>query len=242
MSGKGTLREVSAHHGLRILAALAGLAVVVVVVRSAELHAAINAAFLAAERVMVDHTVRGMVIFVLLSAVSAMIAFFSSAVLVPVGVYAWGATTTGFLLWFGWLLGGAAAYATGRYLGRPVVAWLVHEDRLQAAERRITANARFVVIVLFQMALPSEVPGYIVGVVRYRFVRYLGALALAELPFAAGAVLLGESFIAGDFRRLLWAGLALIALSAVAIAAWHRINGNPRLAYPRRTSSATESR
>jgi uncharacterized membrane protein YdjX (TVP38/TMEM64 family) len=78
------------------------------------------------------------------------------------------------------------------------------------------------------MALPSEVPGYLVGLLRYPFARYLLALGLAELPFALGAVLLGESFIQGDVLRLVALGLAGIVLSASAVVAWHRRNGRPR--------------
>ena len=114
-------RQAFAHHWRRTLAALVALAVTLMVVRSSELHAAINAVFVAAQGLIVDHTYRGVLLFVLLSALSAMIAFFSSVVLVPIGVYAWGATKAFVLLWLGWLLGGAGAYMTGRYLGRRAV-------------------------------------------------------------------------------------------------------------------------
>lgn len=219
-------RAALAHHWRRTLAALLALALMLLVVRSTELHAAIKAVFMAAEGVILDHGYRGMALFVLLSALSAMIAFFSTAVLVPIGVYAWGTTVTFALLWLGWLLGGVGAYMTGRYLGRRAVVWLIHEEQMQRYEQRLAASAPFAVILLFQMALPSEVPGYVVGVLRSRFSTYLAALALAELPFAAGAVFLGESFIRGDYRGLIAVGLTLIAVSVLAVTAWHRgLNG-----------------
>jgi uncharacterized membrane protein YdjX (TVP38/TMEM64 family) len=145
---------------------------------------------------------------------------------VPVGVLAWGAAGTFALLWLGWLLGGIAAYWIGRHFGRRAVLWVVREESLQRHERRLARNASFPVLVLLQMALPSEVPGYLVGLLRYPFLRYLAALALAELPFALGAVLLGESFIRGDTLRLVAIGLAGILLSASAVAAWHRRSGH----------------
>jgi hypothetical protein len=46
--------------------------------------------------------VLGAVVFVLLSAVSAMLAFFSSALLVPAAVFAWGNTLAVGLLWLGY--------------------------------------------------------------------------------------------------------------------------------------------
>lgn len=221
----GAFRDALTLHWRRTLVAVTALALALVVVRSAQLHAAINAVFVAAQGVILDHSYRGMVLFVVLSALSAMIAFFSSAVLVPIGVYAWGTTTTFLLLWAGWLLGGTLAYLTGRYLGRRAVAWLIREEQLRRYEQRVAASAPFAVILLFQLALPSEVPGYVVGVLRARFTTYLAALALAELPFAAGAVYLGESFIHGDHRGLVAVGLAMIATSVVAVTAWHRANG-----------------
>jgi uncharacterized membrane protein YdjX (TVP38/TMEM64 family) len=208
-----------------MLALLLALAAAVIVVRSRELHAAVNAVFVAAQQMILDQSARGMAVFVLLSALSAMVAFFSSAVLVPIGLLAWGSTTTFALLWLGWLLGGVGAYATGRFLGRRAVVWLINEELLRRCERRLTARAPFLVILLFQLALPSEVPGYVVGVLRSRFTIYLAALALAELPFAAGAVYLGESFIRRDRSALVAMGLLLIAGSAAAVVAWHRVNG-----------------
>jgi uncharacterized membrane protein YdjX (TVP38/TMEM64 family) len=219
--------EAFAHHWRRTLVALLALVVMLLILRSAELHAAINGVFIAAQRAVLNRGYQGMVVFVLLSALSAMLAFFSSAVLVPIGVYAWGSITTFVLLWLGWLLGGIGAYLTGRYIGRRAVAWLVHEEQLRRYEKRMAASAPFAVLLLFQMALPSEVPGYVVGVLRSRFLTYLAALAVAELPFAAGAVFLGESFINGNRRGLVAAGLLLIAVSAVAVTAWQRVNGGP---------------
>ena len=67
----------------------------------------------------------GKLVFVLVSALSAMLAFFSSAVVVPVAVYAWGNATTLALLWGAWLLGGIGSYVVGRTLGRRVAAWAI---------------------------------------------------------------------------------------------------------------------
>jgi hypothetical protein len=50
-------------------------------------------------------------------------------------------------------------------------------------------------VMLFQFALPSEVPGYLLGVVRYSFLRYIAVVAVGELPYAVGTVVLGTSFV-----------------------------------------------
>jgi len=228
MSAGRRLRDAVAHHWRRLLGASLLLVVAAGVVSSSQLHAAVTGLYAEAVHVIVIRPMTGTLLFVLLAAVSAMVAFFSSAVLVPAGVLAWGIPTTFLLLWAGWLLGGVVAYGIGRRYGRRVVLWLVREESLQRYERRIASDAPFTAVLLLQMALPSEVPGYLVGVLRYPFVRYLLALALAVLPFALGAVLLGESFVQGNVLRLVALGLAGILLSASAVMAWHRRNGRVR--------------
>ncbi len=150
-------------------------------------------------------------LFFVLAALSAMLAFFSSAVIVPIGVYAWGALGCFALLWAGWLVGGLGAYAIGRFLGRPVVAALMSADVLERYQQRISARAPFRLVLLFQLALPSEIPGYLLGLARYDLFKFTVALAIAELPFALGTVYLGASFL----ERRIW---MLLGLGAVGVA------------------------
>lgn len=174
---------------------------------SDDLHQALLEVLDAASKLIAERPFLGAVLFVALSALSAMLAFVSSAVLVPVALYTWGETVCAVLLWLGWILGGATAYTLGRWLGRPVVRWLLPTETLDRYEDRLSTDTPFGLIVLLQLALPSEVPGYLLGLVRYPFWRYLLALALAELPYAVGTVYLGESFLE---RRL----ILLLALGA----------------------------
>lgn len=186
------------------------------------LRGALNDLVAVAEEIVGNHPRLGMVAFVVLAGLSAILAFFSSAIVVPIGVKAWGQGTTFVLLWLGWLLGGAATYAIGRYLGRPVMRLMVSEERVAYYERRISKRARFPMIVLFQLALPSEIPGYVLGTVRYRFFTYLCALAVAELPFALGAVYLGVTLLRGSYVLLLIVGFAGLLLTAAAMVYFHR--------------------
>lgn len=89
-------------------------------------------------------------------------------------------------------------------------------------EGRITANASMSLIILFQLALPSEIPGYVLGAARCRFTKYLLALAFAELPFAFGAVYLGDSFLRRDYALLAGIRIAGAVLSVIAIYALSR--------------------
>lgn len=184
------------------------------------------------ERAIEANPVTGAALFVLFAALSGMVAFFSSAVLVPVAVHAWGPTRSAALLWLGWILGGACAYVIGRVVGRPVVDRIAR-DKLARYEQKIGRETPLGLVVLFQLALPSEVPGYFLGLVRYRFYRYILVVAIGELPYAIGTVLLGDSIL----KRQV---LPFIALTAVAMifSAWAYARLHRRIGAPAPVSSA----
>lgn len=168
------------------------------------------------EALLRDHAVLGKVVFTLLAGASAMLAFFSSAVLVPGAIAAWGVPATFALLWLGWIIGGVTAYTVGRSLGRAVVVRLTSPDRLAFYEGRVRRDVSWWMLLLLQLALPSELPGYLSGVLRVPPRRYLAALALGELPYAVGSVVLGEAVV--ERNTLVFLGVAVggVALFAVA--------------------------
>ena len=159
----------------------------------------------------------GMAVFVLIAMLSAMLAFLSSAVFVPVAVYTWGAGVTFILLWAGWLLGGVVSFCIGRFLGRRVAAILIGEEKLAGWQSQLTQRSRFIHILLFQAVLPSEIPGYVLGILRYRFSLYLTALAITELPYVIGVIYLGESFLSGEGTIIIVLGIAVVVLGIVSI-------------------------
>lgn len=203
-----------------LLVALTG-GVLALLASSDPLHGQLLAALTAAEPIITAHPIGGAALFVLLSAVSAMLAFFSSAVLVPAAVYVWGVPATVALLWLGWILGGLTAYTIGRHLGRKVVETLTSGEALAYGDR-VSAGAPFGAILLFQLAVPSEIPGYLLGTLRYDLSRYLAALAMAELPFALATVYLGASLVERRVAMLLGVGLTIAIFSAWAIHTLHR--------------------
>lgn len=159
----------------------------------------------------------GMVSFVLLAMISAMVAFFSSAIFAPIAIYAWGKAGTFMLLWLGWLLGGILSFCVGRFLGRSVVGMIVDEQKIAGWERELGARSRFIHILMFQAAVPSEIPGYVLGILRYRFLLYLAALAITELPYALATVYLGQSFLEGESTVFILLGFAVIVLGIFLI-------------------------
>lgn len=170
-----------------------------------------------AEPIIRARPILGTSIFILYVALAAMLAFVSSAVIVPVGIYVWGNVVTMLLLWIGWILGGACAYVIGRYFGRPVVKAFSAASVLERYENRLSQRAPFGLVLLFQVALPSEVPGYLLGLVRYHFWKYMGALALAELPYAVASMYLGAGFIKRQTYVLVGVGAAVAVFSGWAL-------------------------
>jgi uncharacterized membrane protein YdjX (TVP38/TMEM64 family) len=216
------------HLGWRALALFSVCAMLALLLSVDSLFAFVQQLLDAAKPVITAHPLAGSLLFVLLSALSAMFAFFSSAVLVPVAVYSWGRAAAIALLWLGWLLGGVCAYGLGRFLGRPLVRSLARKGVVDFYLERLPAQVDLPIAVLIQVALPSEIPGYLFGTLRVRFATYLVALALVELPFAVGTVLLGESFVRREGAWLL--GLAVIGIgtSMYAVYLLHRRMDAPR--------------
>ena len=196
-----------------LLALVAGL---LVLAWSDPVHVAVLQVFDAAKVIIERHPLMGAVLFVVLSALAAMLAFFSSAILVPAAVYAWGPVTCAVLLWAGWMFGGLASYGLAYRFGEPVMRWLAPGKSIERYRTRIRENASFGFILLFQVALPSEIPGLVLGLARFPLERYLMALAIAELPYAVGTTLLGASFVSRQFGLLFSLG-AFAAVTAVVL-------------------------
>lgn len=208
----GTRAE--SHRG-RVLSFVVALLVAVALVGSDAGREFMREVFESADGLISAHPRAGVFLFVGLAALSAILTFFSSAILLPVAIYAWGDRTTFGLLWLGWFLGGVTSYAIGKYLGRDVVQWIVPNERLRVYERRLAAEATFGRVLLFHLLVPSEMPGYVLGLLRYPFRRYVAILAIAEIPFAAGAIYLGSSFVEGNLPVFMLLGAVAVALSIV---------------------------
>ena len=181
---------------------------------SGALHGRLADVVLWSDGVIARAPVAGMVAFVVLSMLSAMIAFFSSALLSPVAIVAWGKAGTLALLWLGWLLGGALTYAVGRFLGRSAAGAMVGAETLAAWEHRVLSRTHVLHVLLFQIAMPSEILGYVLGILRYRFRTYIAVLALSEIPYAVAVVYMGDSLLAGNGLAFVLIGTAMVGASA----------------------------
>lgn len=200
------------------------LAVGLLLVVAQPVHAWLLSLLQMAEAPIRERSFWGMILFVLLVAVSAMVAFVSSAVFVPVAITVWGTKVCAALLWIGWFVGGVAAYGIGRFVGRPAVRMLVGEKSLGRYEGWVRSGKSLIPMLTFLLAIPSDLACYLFGLVRCRFTAFAAALAVAEVPYAVGAVYLATSFLE---RRIL--PLVLLGIGGLLLSAWalRRLQGNP---------------
>jgi uncharacterized membrane protein YdjX (TVP38/TMEM64 family) len=212
-----------AHRRVVVLALVIVLAVLLMMAQP--VHAWLLSLFDAAESVVRQRPVWGMVVFVSLVGLSGMVAFVSSAALVPMAIHVWGPAVCFLLLWTGWFLGALAAYALGRYLGRPLVERLVRPGALARYEEWARSGKSLVLILILQLGLPSDLAGYVFGLVRCRLSAFVPALALAEIPYALGAVYLGTSFLQRNIASLVVLGALAVLASWWAIHRLHAMRG-----------------
>ena len=78
-------------------------------------------------------------------------------------------------------------------------------------EDRISRHTPFRVVLLAQFALPSELPGYLLGVARYPIARYVAALGIVELTYGIATIYLGTGLVQHRVLPVV-AGLATLAL------------------------------
>jgi uncharacterized membrane protein YdjX (TVP38/TMEM64 family) len=206
----------------RALLLLVLAAAIAAVAYSDALHGFVLDLFTKAEGIIRSRPILGPILFVLFAAASAMLAFFSSAAIVPVAILVWGQAVSVFLLWLGWTLGGVFSFSISLVLGRRVVYAVAPWALIERYEQLLTQQPPFGLVLLLQLALPSEVPGYLLGLVRYSFWKYLAALLLAELPYAVATVYLGATFLERRTIPFLLLAILLAAASIWAFAALHR--------------------
>lgn len=134
-------------------------------------------------------------VFVGLAALSAILSPFSSAPLAPIAVMIWGSAAAFAMLFSGWLIGDIIAYLIGRYGGRLLTEQFIDFNKIENYSAQIPAKMKFWLVFLFRLTAPSEIGGYVLGVLRYYFGKYFLATFLAELPFALLTIYASEAFI-----------------------------------------------
>jgi uncharacterized membrane protein YdjX (TVP38/TMEM64 family) len=168
-----------------------------------------------AKVIMNAHPVMGAAVFFLFAGVSAMLAFTSSVVLVPSANLVWGKLITFLLLLGGWITGAIAAFGIGN-VARPLLVRLGYQDTLDKYQQFVSKRMKFWAVLLFCLAVPSEVPGYLFGGLHYPFLKFLAAIAIVESIYAFGIVIAGENLVAAKPFSLLATVAILIVIGVAA--------------------------
>jgi uncharacterized membrane protein YdjX (TVP38/TMEM64 family) len=69
---------------------------------------------------------------------------------------------------------------------------------------------------LLCLAVPSELPGYVFGALRYPLVKFVIAMGIAEGIYALGVVIAGESLMEAKPGVLVATGVGLLVVAAGA--------------------------
>jgi len=151
-------------------------------------------------------------VFIGLGALSTMLSSFSSTPLVPIAVIVWGSTPTALYLLAGWMIGDVLSYVIGYYAGNPILKKFVRlDEKIDYYRKKIPPDAEFKLVFFFIMSMPSEVPNYTLGTLRYNFLKYFLTITLGEMIFAFVTAYAGQALIQKNY--LLFAGgVALLLL------------------------------
>jgi len=166
------------------------------------------------EKFIEQHPIFALIVFVSISAISMLLGMISSIPIVPLAITAWGTTITMLLLLFGWLAGGSLSYLIGRYAGYPFVGMIVGRQKIEKWILKLESRMTFLLLLLFRLATPSET-GYLFGIFRYNFWKYLLITFLSELPITFLIVYTSDAFVQNNWRLftiLFSSGIILILL------------------------------
>jgi uncharacterized membrane protein YdjX (TVP38/TMEM64 family) len=169
-----------------------------------------------AEDLMEANPILGAVAFFVFSALSAMLAFASNAMLIPPANLAWGQPVTFVLLTAGWLAGAIATYYVGR-LAHPLLMRMGYGPKLAQYKDFVSARMPFWSVLLICLAVPSEIPGYLLGGAHYPFWKFVVAMGIAEAVYALAMVIMGESLIEAEPGVMLGMAALLIAVAVIAM-------------------------
>ncbi len=163
----------------------------------------------------------GGLVFFGVSVVAVLISPFSSVPLVPSAIMAWGSLTTFFLMLPAWIIGGLLAYYVGSLSREKIIRHFISFEKVDYYKKRISPRSQFWLVLLFRLAIPSEVASYTLGIIRYDFWKYFLITILTELPFALFVIYSGSILVKGEI--LIFAAIAGVAVIVFYIL-YHEFN------------------
>jgi uncharacterized membrane protein YdjX (TVP38/TMEM64 family) len=92
---------------------------------------------------------------------------------------------------------------------------LGYKEKIEKYQEYVSRRTKFWMVLLFCFAVPSEIPGYVLGGIQYSFWRFVIAMAVSEGIYAVLIVLAGESLMSDSPVTLMLILGALILIGGV---------------------------
>ncbi len=160
----------------------------------------------------------GVILFLGISSFSVLLSPLTSVPLVPSAILVWGKFPTFLLLIAGWTVGGILAYFIGSYSREKILKHFTSFRKIEYYKKTMSLHSQFITVLFFRLAIPSEIAGYTLGIIRYNFSKYLLATFLAELPFAFFVIYSSSALI----RREIFLFAGLVALGGTIFYFFYR--------------------
>ena len=163
-----------------------------------------------------ENNIQSVLTFIIIEALAVMLSPLSSVPLAVIAVDIWGkSATVGYSL-IGGLVGTTIAYLIGMHALYRLLKRLIPIKDIEHYSTLVSKKSSFWLIVLFVMAMPVEIPGYVLGIARYPYKKFFVAVALGYLPFYVLTVFAGQAFIeqnSGIFVALMASLIAFFCIS-----------------------------
>jgi len=171
-------------------------------------------------RTFIDgHAVGGLLLYITLNVVDAVLAPGATLPLIPVAVRVWGRIPAALATTAGWTAGSLVAFLIARHWGSPLVRRLTSFERLRAMRRYIPDDL-FWSVVLVRLVLPMDVISYVLGLFTgMSWGHYVAATALGLTPSAFLLAYLGKL---PNAYEVIAFGIGVMAAIAFVLAARRR--------------------
>jgi uncharacterized membrane protein YdjX (TVP38/TMEM64 family) len=160
--------------------------------------------------------VPGVLLYIALNILDALIAPGATLPLIPIAAKAWGRIPAGIVTMVGWTTGSLLAFLIARRWGAAAVKKITSFERVRRLRKYIPENLFWSVVVL-RAVMPMDVMSYVLGLFTdMSWQTYLGATALGLLPSALLLAYLGKLPNAYEIFTLCLGGLAVVWLVLAA--------------------------
>jgi uncharacterized membrane protein YdjX (TVP38/TMEM64 family) len=139
------------------------------------------------------HPIKGMVVYVSLNILDAVIAPGATLPLIPIAAHAWGRIVAAIVTTAGWTTGSLIAFYIARRWGSPIVKRLTSMERVKRL-RPYVPRRPFWSVVLLRLVMPMDVISYVLGLFAdMTWPSYVLATALGLTPSAFMLTYIGKT-------------------------------------------------